>query len=587
MSINNYSLKGLSSSVQYGKNGGIFNWDSDNNYFSFKSNGSQYSKILLNNILLEEATHHPNSITSFATLYSLNDSNLYVKFSDNTVHCLTQPNLDFEDLVNNPWSISENEEECYSFLNVGINRSDVTSNYNLDVNGSILSKNIDIDNMLKIKNVYDTDPSYNSIYSQIYGKTDGKVYLKDTLGNIICLSDTNNDNSNLESNNPWSITDNENETYTFLNVAINKSNVTSNYQLDINGSILTTNIDIDSVLKIKNILDTDPNNNSNYSQIYGKKDGKVYLKNSLGTVICLSEPTIDIDNITNNPWSISDNENDTYTFLNIGINKSSITTNYQLDVNGSILTSNIDIDNMLKIKNVLESDPSINSDYSQIYGKTDGKVYLKDSQGSVFCLTEPTVDIDNVTNNPWSISGDENDVFTNLNLGIGNTNPQSTLHVTNNSTDANSSILRLETKSSSDSTTEFVEFYDTNTLQGKITGDSGNAVVYSTTSDKRLKENIQDTNINGSEIINKIKVRDFKWKKDQSEDIGLIAQELKEVYPKAVFGNEEKEFLTIEKQSLVPVLIKTLQEVIDKNNKLTLENINLNERLKRIEEKLL
>ena len=129
--------------------------------------------------------------------------------------------MDFEDIANNPWSISGDENDCYSFLNVGINRSDVTSNYNLDVNGSILTKNIDVNNILKIKNVYDTDPSYNSIYSQIYAKTDGKVYLKDTLGNIICLSDTNNDNSNL-SNNPWSITDNENETYSFLNVAISK-----------------------------------------------------------------------------------------------------------------------------------------------------------------------------------------------------------------------------------------------------------------------------------------------------------------------------------------------------------------------------
>jgi len=488
MSINNYSLKGLSSSVQYGKNGGIFNWDSDNNYFSFKSNGSQYSKILLNNILLEEDCNPPNSITGFATLYSLNDSNLYVKFSNNTIYCLTQPNMDFEDIVNNPWSISGNENDCYSFLNVGINRSDVTSNYNLDVNGAILTNNIDVNNILKLKNVCENDPLLNTQYSQIYAKTDGKLYLKDSQGNTICLSETFNDYTNI---------------------------------------------------------------------------------------------------INNNPWSIPDNENETFTYLNIGINKSNVTTNYQLDVNGSILTTNIDVDNIFKIKNVIESDPNINSNYSQIYGKTDGKVYLKDSQGSVFCLTEPTVDIDNVTNNPWSISGDENDVFTNLNLGIGNTNPQSTLHVTNSSTDANSSILRLETKSTSDSTTEFVEFYDTNTLQGKITGGIGNAVVYSTTSDKRLKENIQDTKINGSEIINKIKVRDFKWKKDQSDDIGLIAQELREIYPKAVFGNEDNDFLTIEKQSLVPVLIKTLQEVIDKNNKLTLENINLNERLKRLEEKLL
>ena len=44
MSINNYSLKGLSNSVQYGKNGGIFDWDTNNNYFILRKNSSQYSK---------------------------------------------------------------------------------------------------------------------------------------------------------------------------------------------------------------------------------------------------------------------------------------------------------------------------------------------------------------------------------------------------------------------------------------------------------------------------------------------------------------------------------------------------------------
>jgi hypothetical protein len=285
MSINNYSLKGLSSSVQYGKNGGIFDWDCNNNYFSLRSNASQYSKILLNNILLEEESTTPNSITGFATLYSLNDSNLYVKFSNNTVHNLTG-----------------------------------------------------------------------------------------------------------------------------------------------------------------------------------------------------------------------------------------------------------------------------------------------------------TVNFNDLNNNPLSTSG--NNIYTSQNFGIGNTNPQSTLHVTNSNTNSNSNILRLETKSTSDNTTEFIEFYDTDTIQGKITGDSGNAIVYSTTSDKRLKYDIKNTEINGTEIINKIKVRDFKWKKGNNKDIGLIAQELKEVYPLAVFGDESKDFLTIEKQSLVPLLIKTLQEVIDRNNKLSKENNSLNERIKKIEEAL-
>ena len=394
MSLNNFSLKGISNSVQYGKNGGSFNWDTDNSYFTLRKNSNNYSKILLNNILLEEDYDHPSSITGFATLYSLNDYNLYVKFSNNDVVCLTEgskggnnTSTNFEDIINNPWSISGDENDCYSFLNVGINRTNVTSNYNLDVNGSIL-------------------------------------------------------------------------------------------------------------------------------------------------------------------------------------------------------TNNIDIDNIIKIKKGVSNNPTIDSSYSQIYSKTDGKVYLKDSLGTVVCLSEPSIDVDNVLNNPWSISGDENDVYTNLKLGIGNTAPQSTLHITNTSTNANSNIVRIETKSTSDSTTEFVEFYDTNTIQGKITGSSGNAIVYSTTSDKRLKKNIEPTQIKGTEIINKIKVRDFNWKNDNFKETGLIAQELKEVYPNAVFGDESKEYLTIEKQSLVPVLIKTLQEVIEKNNELTEKNNELNERINEIEKKL-
>ena len=32
-------------------------------------------------------------------------------------------------------------------------------------------------------------------------------------------------------------------------------------------------------------------------------------------------------------------------------------------------------------------------------------------------------------------------------------------------------------------------------------------------SDRRLKDNIRDTEINGTDIVNIIKVRDFEWKK--------------------------------------------------------------------------
>ena len=58
----------------------------------------------------------------------------------------------------------------------------------------------------------------------------------------------------------------------------------------------------------------------------------------------------------------------------------------------------------------------------------------------------------------------------------------------------------------------------------------GNCIIYSSTSDKRLKENINDTEINALDIINKIQHRQFDWKENNKhENIGYIAQEMEEI----------------------------------------------------------
>ena len=59
-------------------------------------------------------------------------------------------------------------------------------------------------------------------------------------------------------------------------------------------------------------------------------------------------------------------------------------------------------------------------------------------------------------------------------------------------------------------------------------------------SDNRLKQDIVDTDVNGLDVISKIKIRDFKWKKrpDELYTGGIIAQELKESYPHAVYGED-------------------------------------------------
>ena len=97
-------------------------------------------------------------------------------------------------------------------------------------------------------------------------------------------------------------------------------------------------------------------------------------------------------------------------------------------------------------------------------------------------------------------------------------------------------------------------------------------------SDIRLKKDVIDTTIKGLDTINAIKVRDFKWKKNNISVVaGFIANELKTVFPSAVVGTEDamEDILDddgkktgeriapmgVAKQELVPVLIKAVQEL--------------------------
>ena len=89
------------------------------------------------------------------------------------------------------------------------------------------------------------------------------------------------------------------------------------------------------------------------------------------------------------------------------------------------------------------------------------------------------------------------------------------------------------------------------------------------TSDARLKENIADTKIVGLDIINAVKVREFNWipeKKGGLKNIaGFIAQELKEVWSSAVGGDENGDVstdpMTVAEQSLIPPMLKAIQEL--------------------------
>ena len=100
---------------------------------------------------------------------------------------------------------------------------------------------------------------------------------------------------------------------------------------------------------------------------------------------------------------------------------------------------------------------------------------------------------------------------------------------------------------------------------GTITGyiqKSGSGVNYASISDKRLKENITDSNDAGSKI-DAIQVRQYDWKADGShQDYGMIAQELISVAPDAVSGSENTDdMMGVDFSKLVPMLIKEVQSL--------------------------
>ena len=87
-------------------------------------------------------------------------------------------------------------------------------------------------------------------------------------------------------------------------------------------------------------------------------------------------------------------------------------------------------------------------------------------------------------------------------------------------------------------------------------------------SDRRLKENIKDLDLNCLDLVNNINLREFSWKADETHKptIGAIAQELRQVLPEKyvhefIGGKEtDDEYLSINDSKLVYLLIGAIQE---------------------------
>ena len=115
-----------------------------------------------------------------------------------------------------------------------------------------------------------------------------------------------------------------------------------------------------------------------------------------------------------------------------------------------------------------------------------------------------------------------------------------------------------------------------------------NSTLWAITSDIRVKENI-NTLDNAINLLNKLNPVTFDYKdfylkeknwniNKKNNNIGFIAQEYEKVFPNSISkstqiidGNEFEDFRTLDTSSLIPYLVKAIQEL---NEKLVRNNIN-------------
>lgn len=99
---------------------------------------------------------------------------------------------------------------------------------------------------------------------------------------------------------------------------------------------------------------------------------------------------------------------------------------------------------------------------------------------------------------------------------------------------------------------------NTGTQVGYIIYDT-TGTAYTTISDYRLKEDLNP--INGLDLISKINVYDYKWKEQDKRSYGVLAHELQEIIPQAVFGQKDGAGMqSVDYSLLVPILIDAIKE---------------------------
>lgn len=225
----------------------------------------------------------------------------------------------------------------------------------------------------------------------------------------------------------------------------------------------------------------------------------------------------------------------------------------------------------------------------------DGNKYAQMSGGTISCVSSDRNGYSNMYNNSVEV-GYSDGTYNRFgrfvasasgNIGLydaGNANyiiysaPDFKVHVPHQflcyGADESSTTQRIPVGSSNvtDQGVQWLGGTGTNTLSINAEWNNGSfetKTISISSSDIRLKENVEDSTVNALDFINQIRMRSFDWKHGAHQNIGVIADELEKLDPMLVVGGGEDYegnpvYKSINNLNLISYLVKAVQELSEK-----------------------